>query len=126
MNFSKKAINLLVIVGVFAAIAILKTESLPTVQNAAQDTTPKACIAAAFKDYNKANLALLTGRIPLMSVESTISQRRLQEQYCLRLARCVIGDLDNPSLNLPYLAEFSSCLREESLEKYDAVPRTND
>jgi hypothetical protein len=82
------------------------------------------CAEAALNDYNRANTALLEQASPLMSVEATIAQRRLQEQYCLRFAKCADGNLSESSA--PLLAAFSSCLREEALEKYDAVPREGD
>jgi len=77
---------------------------------------------AAMTDYNKANLALMQQGTPLMSVEATIAQRRLQEQFCLRFVQCVLSD---PS-SLPFIAAFDSCLSDEALEKYDAMPRTKD
>jgi hypothetical protein len=81
----------------------------------AQESTQTACAMTAFNDYNKANLALMAQSTPLMSVEATVAQRRLQEQYCLRVARCRVGDpTANRSLALPYAAAFSSCLREEA------------
>jgi hypothetical protein len=74
----------------------------------AQESTQTACAMTAFNDYNKANLAL-------MAQSTTVAQRRLQEQYCLRVARCRVGDpTANRSLALPYAAAFSSCLREEA------------
>jgi hypothetical protein len=59
---------------------------------------------------------------PTPSVETMITQRRLQEQYCLRFARCLY-DPNNRSLALPYRAAFDSCLQAEALEGYDAPPR---
>jgi hypothetical protein len=89
---------------------------------AAQTDARTSCATAAVTDYNKANLALMDQKDGLlMSPESLIAQRRLEEQYCLRLTRCLLGDA--PSNVLAYRTEFSSCLQDESLEKYDAVPR---
>jgi hypothetical protein len=39
---------------------------------------------AAMTDYTKANLALMQQGSPAMSVEATIAQRRLEEEFCLR------------------------------------------
>ena len=83
---------------------------------------PKDCAVAALTEYNRANLALLT-QSPLMSIESTIAQRRLQEHYCLQFATCVVGSPDSSVKQLQYNAAFDSCLQDEALEKYDAVPR---
>jgi hypothetical protein len=74
-----------------------------------------ACATAALYDYTRSNLALLSAA-PLMSVESTIAQRRLQEQYCLRFAQCVIGGANYQS-PLVYAVEFSTCLRDEAAEQ---------
>jgi len=94
----------------------------------AQEIAQNACATAAFNEYNKSNLGLLLqqGTAPLMSVETIIAKRRLQEQFCSRFARCLVGDPNNLSLALPYSAAFSSCLRDEVLEQYDAVPRASE
>lgn len=84
-----------------------------------QDDAQKACGVAAMTEYTKANLALMQTSTPLMSVRATIAQRRLEEQYCLRLTKCFISD----ETSMPFAAEFDSCLNDEALEKYDAVPR---
>ena len=42
-----------------------------------------ACVTAAMSDYLKANNALVQQTATVMSVETTIAQRRLQEEYCL-------------------------------------------
>ena len=70
-------------------------------------------------DFTKANLALMQTGTPLMSVETTIAQRRLEEQYCLRLTRCFLSD----ETSTVFAVEFDSCLSDEALEKYDAVRR---
>ena len=87
-----------------------------------QKDEAQACGVAAITDYNKANLALLQQGKPLMSVEATIAQRRLEEEFCLRFIRCVLTD----QTSLQFIAAFHSCLSDEALEKYDAVPREND
>jgi hypothetical protein len=76
--------------------------SAPQTPPAAQDAAQTACAVAAFNSYNQANLALLQAAQPLRSVESIVAQRRLQEQFCLRFARCAFGDPTNPSLNVKY------------------------
>jgi hypothetical protein len=104
---------------VTVAMLIVGSTAATTAQNAAQT----ACATAAFDDYNKANTALLLQANPLMTPEATVAQRRLEEQYCLRLARCVVGGPANSSLRVPFSSAFSSCLRDEALEKYDATPK---
>jgi hypothetical protein len=78
-----------------------------------------ACSVAAMTDYTKSNLALLQQGTPLMSVEALVAQRRLQEQFCMRFVSCVVRD---PS-SLRFMSAFDSCLKDESLEKYEAEPR---
>jgi len=82
------------------------------------------CVTAAFNDYNAANLALIT-KIP-MPVETTIAQRRLQEQYCLRAAHCELPSMASQEGTVLLDVEFSKCLEEEAKEKYDLVPRTEE
>jgi hypothetical protein len=81
------------------------------------------CARAAYKEYNRENLNLIMKSLPMMSVEATIEQRRLQESYCAKFAHCVIGDPNKQMFRLPYLVAFDACLRDEALEKYDAVQR---
>jgi hypothetical protein len=81
-----------------------------------------ACEIAAFTDYNRANLTLLTKHELIMTVETTISQRRLQEQYCLRVAHCQIADLPLQKTTMALDTAFSVCLRDEVMEKFELVP----
>jgi phosphopantetheinyl transferase len=93
-----------------------------------QEIARNECAQRAFTSYVTANNSLLQqqGAAPLQSVEMTIAQRRLQEQFCLQFARCLFPDPSNEAVVLPYTAAFGSCLRDEALEKYDAVPRSGD
>jgi hypothetical protein len=85
----------------------------------AQDSQ-RACGLAANADYNRANVALVQKDGPIMALETVIAQRRLEEQFCQRIAHCFYGDEPNGP---PYRALFSSCLRDESLAKYDAISK---
>jgi hypothetical protein len=99
-----------------------ETGFMPASKAGQRDTQTTACLTSVFSGYNKLNLAILLQNGPTMSVEATIAQRRLQEQYCLQVARCLAGD---PSVrSIEYAVEFSSCLQDEALEKYEAVPRS--
>ena len=96
-------------------IAILAVTTLEG--SAAQQTTQGACIDRAMTAYERATLALL-GREELMfDYREDLRRRRLEEQYCLRIARCVESEREAVA------AKFFSCLRDETLEYYDAVPR---
>ncbi len=100
----------------------------PAAPPSRQEIAQNECAQRAFNDYIKADNSLLQqqGAAPLASVEMTIAQRRLQEQYCLQFARCQNPDPTNQLFALVYAATFDSCLRDEALEKYDAVPRSGD
>jgi hypothetical protein len=103
-------------VKVSAAITALLCGLTPAFGQAPAPTN--ACATAAFNDYIRQNLALLQspGDQPLKSVATTIAQRRLQEQFCLKFAACIVGDPSNTSHDLPFRAAFSSCLRDEAKE----------
>jgi hypothetical protein len=85
-----------------------------------------ACLVAALNDYNQANLALLTKSELLMTVETTIAQRRLQEQYCLRVAQCQLASMPPQQTTVALDAAFSDCLRDEAMEKYELAPATGN
>ena len=78
-----------------------------------------ACTVAAAVEYNQASFVLRQAPAELMTVEAMVSQRRLQEQYCLEYVKCILGEPET----VRYQAAFSSCLREETLEQYDPVRR---
>jgi hypothetical protein len=84
-----------------------------TTANAAESQT--TCLAAALSDYVKTNTALLASAGANFTVETRLSQRRLEEQYCVGVARCRVGD--SPAMRLPLAAVFSSCLDEEAKER---------
>jgi hypothetical protein len=66
-------------------ILFLRTTSVP----AAED--PVLCETNALKEYNQANSVLLLRSELLMTVKTSIEQRRLQEEYCRRkcLGQCM-------------------------------------
>lgn len=88
-------------------------------QTKRQDAVTTACIAAAFKQYNAANVAILQSAAPILTIEASIAQRRLQERYCLEFARCVVSSIPPQSAAIPAAAAFSSCLKDEA---YSADP----
>lgn len=78
----------------------------------AADETAKACAVAALTEYTKSALALLQRPGPVMSVETTVAKRRLEEQYCLRLVRCLtVGQQADSALGAAvFAAQFGKCL----------------
>ena len=107
--------RLLAIVSAFAIVLMMQSNTF------AQNKPEDVCAVAAFQDFDRQNLALLQQRTPLLSVEGLIAQRRLEEQFCVRFVECELGAV--PTGDVRFQAEFSSCLQDGSLEKYDAVPR---
>ena len=81
------------------------------------EAVKNSCSQAAFSEYIRENQAILTSpeSNPLKSVDAVIAQRRLQERFCIKFSICNIGDpTTNRSLDLPFRAAFSSCLRDEA------------
>ena len=102
------------------ALSILAAPAMAQ-SDSKKERAEDACVTATMSDYRKANNALVqTGTV--MSVETTIAQRRLQEEYCLRFVRC---SLDDPN-SVIFRVQFNSCLKDEALEKYDAIPEDTD
>jgi hypothetical protein len=91
-------------------------------QPGSDNARQQQCGVAAMTEYNKADLALMQRGTPSMSVDDLIAQRRLQEDFCLKFIRCVLSDEKSPRFSIA----FDNCLRDEALEKYDAVSRDKD
>ena len=86
----------------------------------------QACLFEALTNYSRLKSASLEGSMvaPVLSTETLVGLRRLEEAYCFRVAYCIIGDpREVASRQVPYAASFSKCLRDEALEKYEAEPR---
>lgn len=81
-----------------------------------------ACLLSAFTAYNNANVELMASAGIPMKVDGQIAQRRLQEQYCIRVAQCVNADLPTQETTMAFDVAFSQCLRSEVMEKYELVP----
>ena len=103
------------------AIPILASPAMAE-SDSKKERTEDACATAAMSDYLKANNALVQQTATVMSVETTIAQRRLQEEYCLRFVRC---SLDDPNSAI-FRVQFDSCLKDEALDKYEAIPADAD
>ncbi|HXP04155.1 MAG TPA: hypothetical protein VN808_08545 [Stellaceae bacterium] len=92
----------------------------PTAREVAQNQ----CATVAMTAYIREKAALLQQPSPVVvpTVEQIIAGRRLQEQFCVQFAKCLATG-DSAQLVAVYSAMFSSCLRDEALEEYDAVLR---
>lgn len=134
LSKANKKVKLFVLAGSVALVGLLilvmvsmstkRPASTPTAHQIAQNE----CADMAFSNYIKAKFALSQqqGATPLPSVEQTIAGRRLQEQFCLQFSRCLLSGANDQLFAVQYAASFGSCLRDEVLEGYDAVSRTND
>jgi hypothetical protein len=77
------------------------------------------CAGAAAKDYTTANAAFNRRATAngIMSVEDTIAQRRLAEDFCKRWAACLVNNITDASLRENALrATFAGCLTNEAKE----------
>jgi hypothetical protein len=74
---------------------------------------------AAFQQYNTANLALMQSSVPIMTIEATLAQRRLEEDYCAKSAMCRTAGVPEGSRATPLAAAFSECLSEIAKERAD-------
>jgi hypothetical protein len=80
-----------------------------------------ACAVAAAQDYEKANAAIAERATAdgSMSIEDTIPQRRLSEDFCKRWATCLVTRITEPGLGENALrSTFAGCLSSEAEEHY--------
>ena len=78
-----------------------------------------ACAGAAAKDYTTANAERSLGATTngTMSIEDTIAQRRLAEDFCKRWAACLVNNITDTSLRENALrATFAGFLSNEAKE----------
>ena len=88
------------------------------------------CSVQAYNKYLQLQTALTNaeGSDPLssLSIQRVLATRRVQEQFCLELTHCNSENLENKSASLAEAAMFDSCLRNETLEQYDAASGQDD
>jgi len=88
------------------------TAKAPTTPTAAQAAQVE-CARKEFSEFSQASIARLNEKVKtparMLSVESILVERRLDEQHCLRLASCFYPDPQS----LEYGAYFSTCLAPE-------------
>jgi hypothetical protein len=119
--------GVIIIAGVISlGIKSTRTQKSPP-SRTPQETAQTQCITVAYTNYNKAKLAMFQTVDISPSVGQIIAERRLQEQYCLQFARCMMVANTNGQLaGLQFASFFDSCLRDEALEQYDAVSHSGD
>ena len=77
------------------------------------------CAGAASKEYTtaKAELDRRASANGIMSVEDTIAQRRLAEDFCKQWAACLVSNITDATLRETALrATFAGCLTNEAKE----------
>ena len=82
-----------------------------------EDASQNECVRAAFDEYKKRNVAILEQKLnngPRATMEFTLQQRRIQEQFCLRFAKCLFPDWNNSTTALQASVAFEACLRNEA------------
>lgn len=76
------------------------------------------CGTMALTEYTRKNLALLTSSGPVMSVEATVAQRRLTEQFCVRFTRCLFPNPEADAAHqIEFQSAFSTCIDDEEEER---------
>jgi hypothetical protein len=119
----------LILAGVlFVGLVIVAVQSIPAQKpSPVTENTPQIeCAINAKVQYVNAQIALMPQSVDVanrLSVSSTIARRRLQENYCLQHALCLLPDPTVQLYALQLAAVFDNCLRDEALEEYDAVAR---
>lgn len=89
--------------------------SLALVGAAKADATTE-CMTKAFTEYNANNIAIYASTDLPLPPEKVVAQRRLEEQYCARVAICLASKYQNNRLLVS--TYFSDCLQDEAEEKY--------
>jgi hypothetical protein len=79
------------------------------------------CLTDAIQAYTKLKTeALLGAGSSVLSTQMQVGLRRMEEAFCFRVAFCLTGEPNVSARQIPYAVEFSRCLRDETLEKYNA------
>ena len=81
-----------------------------------------ACAGAAEQEYETANAALAQRAAAdgSMSIEDTIAQRRLAEDFCRRWAACLVSNITEPGLReIALRSSFAGCLGSEAKEHFN-------
>jgi hypothetical protein len=104
-----------------AIVAVLLAMSPPSAMagNEAPNVSDEqlTCAGNAAQEYETANAALAQRATAdgIMSIEDTIAQRRLAEDYCKRWAACLVSNITEPGLRENALrASFAGCLSGEA------------
>lgn len=117
----------IVAAALIAITFILGKKQKPTPPTA-KEMAQSECSATAYKQYSLNKLAITNPNasdpLSIFSVDKILAKRRLQERFCLEYVRCNPEKTTDDAVTLVSEAVmFDSCLKDEMLEEYDAVPR---
>jgi hypothetical protein len=104
---------------IFPALVLALSSSTAMADTDASDNLSdeqKTCAATAARDYEIALAVLAHHSIAGggMSIEDTIAQRRLSENFCERWAACLVASITEPGIrNIALRATFVGCLSGE-------------
>jgi hypothetical protein len=85
-------------------------------------TEQMACAGAASDEFDAANAAIAERATAdgILSIEDAIAQRRLAEDFCKRLATCLINNVTEPGLrDIALRSSFAGCLSSEAKEHFN-------
>jgi hypothetical protein len=130
MTKANKVLWLIAVAVVLVGSTVWSTGVLtnkPVPSPTARDLAQNQCTTLAYTNHLKAKIALdqQQGSAPIRSIDQVIAGRRLQEQFCLQVANCMVPEISAQARALTLASEFNACLRDEALEEYDAMPRDN-
>jgi hypothetical protein len=117
-----------IIAAALIAITFIPGRKLKPTPPTAKETAQNECSVTAYKKYTIDKLAITNSNasdpLSIFSVDKILAKRRLQEQFCLEFVRCNPEKPTNDAVtSVSESVRFDSCLRDEMLEEYDAVPR---
>jgi hypothetical protein len=114
------AVGLIAIV----AVALVHTPRKKAAVASPQERASSQCAVSVTSDFLRAKIAVsqaeLQTSFPVRTIESIMALRRLEEDYCLKLAKCeILGETDQLiAIRLPLA--FDSCLGDEARDHYRA------
>jgi hypothetical protein len=121
-------VGAVIVAAALIAITFIPEKNLKQTRPTAQQAAQNECSVTAYKKYTLDKLAITNSNasdpLSIVSVDKILAKRRLQEQFCLEIVRCNPEKARDASVaSVSEAVMFDSCLRDEMLEEYDAVPR---
>jgi hypothetical protein len=101
----------------WAIVALAATSS--AMAETPNDKELSVCLTEAMTNYTKAKVAAFVASRGTLTIDYYMSERRLEEAYCVEYARCAVT-LTKPAENLASIVagtQFASCLADEAAER---------